>query len=194
MPPMKTRVSLLPAVLGLVMLASCSSSSAPPPTAYIASTLGTSTTEPMATESCTIQEPGAPFLPIGSLSSLVPNEGVYEGNEVLIACQVSATGGGFEVNLEVNVNSVGGIAVSGMLTDTTGAQPGITASFTTTNGLSGDTYSSSDCTFTLSTAGNPPITAGRVWGTLDCPTMTNMGAGGATCDGTATLLFENCSE
>jgi hypothetical protein len=51
------------------------------------------------------------------------------------------------------------------------------------------------CTATLTTQApnNTPITAGRVWGTLNCPAVGDA-EDNVMCSATATFFFENCQE
>ncbi len=185
------------------LAASCSGSSAPPASAYIKSTLGTNPENVMSTQSCTIQEPGDPFFTIGVLNgsepSPVPTGTSVAGADVTVDCSVHSMGGNsYSVNLEVTDGMSGGINVFGTVADSPGvAQPGLQASFTSVTAGTGISYATvgmNTCSFTLSTQGNPPITAGRIWGTLTCPLLVDASDSGATCYGTVDLLFQNCQE
>jgi hypothetical protein len=180
------RAPLLVAVAALVA-ASCGSTTTAPANVYITSTLGSSTSS-TSTGSCNIDEPNAQFFTLGS-----PSLPVATGTMgAVVSCQVASNGAGaFDVNLVVNVGQEDGITIGGTLTDSPGtSQGGLSVNF---NKLNSGSYSESDCTVVLSTEGNPPITAGRVWGTLTCPTIVDA-EDSYTCAATATFIFQNCAE
>ncbi len=207
MPTMKrfhvSRSITLVMALAAIAVASCSSSGPPPQSAYIGSTLGINVNDLASTMSCTNQEANDPYFTVGSLSSSgvpspVPTNTSVDGNVIGINCDVASSGtGSFSVNLEINQGEVGAITISGMLTDSMAAQGNVSAVFTTTvGGTAAISYASTTenpCTITLNPKGNPPITAGRIWGTLNCPMLTDAEAN-ATCLGTAQFLFEECGE
>ena len=205
MPTMKrlnlSRALVLVPACALVAVASCSSSTSPPLSAYITSTLGTNPANLASTMGCTIDEPGASYFTVGTLNGQtpdpVPSGSTQMGNPVMINCEVASNGsGGYDVDLEVNLGMVGAISLFGTLTDSLQPQSTVNASFTTAAGASAITYSSpstSPCVVTLSPLENPAITAGRVWGSMVCDILTDAEVG-ATCLGTATFLFQECSE
>jgi hypothetical protein len=185
----------------ITLVAACSGGNAPPPSVYLDSTLGINAMDEMTTQSCTVQAAESPFFTIGTISgagipSPVLNGASSNGQPITINCSVTSSGSGFNVNLEVSVGMTGGITLFSTtpITDTQGPQGGIQATFTTVTGANGISYESPStmaCTLTLSSLGNPPITAGRIWGSLTCPILTDPEAN-ATCYGTAELLFQNC--
>jgi hypothetical protein len=111
---------------------------------------------------------------------------------VTVTCQVASAGANtYDVNLVVNQGELNGITLGGTLNDTPGTSQGpFTVNFSS---LSGGNYSEDDCTVTLSTMGTPPITAGRIWGSLSCPNMQDAEDDRA-CAATATFIFQNCQE
>jgi len=140
-----------------------------------------------------------PPLPMTITSGdLQPGSGTVHVN-----CKVGPSGGGFNVQLSAEVDGtnggsftvVGQVAVSGG----TGLQGGFTSA-----GMG--TFSDPDCSITFTYIGNPvpsalPITAGRIWAHIDCPTAMQAGTfeigedGGMTprvCDAHADFMFENC--
>ena len=200
-----SRVMVVVTALGALAGASCSGSSAPPAAVYITSTLGTDPTSDatlMATMSCTNHSPNVPFFTIGAVnSSQVPvpvSDGTsVDGNAIAVDCSVISTGAGaYTVELEVSQGSIGGITFYGNVSDIKGPQSGIQASFTTAvagSAISFSTSTATTCSITLDPDANPPITAGRIWGSLSCPLLADSEAN-ATCDGQATqFLFQNCA-
>jgi hypothetical protein len=105
---------------------------------------------------------------------------------------VHSTGGtGYDINLEVQLGpngGVGGIIISGSVSDTTGAQPNINASFN--DAMVGE-YTANDCTIELNADQSPPITSGRIWGTITCPDASGQGY---SCLAQATFIFQNCAQ
>jgi hypothetical protein len=107
---------------------------------------------------------------------------------------MAAGAGRYSLDLSVYDGNVSEITISGSITDTPGAaQSGISATFSESGGATGTSYSQSTCTLTLNAAQPTPVASGRIWATLDCPAITNV-VNDATCDATATFLFENCIE
>jgi hypothetical protein len=144
---------------------------------------------------CNIDEPNAPFFSIGTMGTPVPNGGPFAlpgaagGGEaaVTVDCVVHPDGNGFDVNVQVSQGEADAFSFNTTtpLTDTPGAQSGVSVSL----GLNPDTYGDS----TDSPMGNPSITAGRIWGTVTCPTSTYAEVN-ATCYATATFILQNCGE
>ena len=116
-----------------------------------------------------------------------PGSTISTGEGVAVACSVKGDDvGTWTVNLSVTRGSHG-LTLNGTLANTLGSQGMISAMFTTGS----DAYASSECTVALDDRGNPPITTGRVWGTLTCPSLSAGDA--ATCSGSAAFVFENCA-
>ncbi|MGH7438066.1 MAG: hypothetical protein ACRENE_20480 [Polyangiaceae bacterium] len=131
-------------------------------------------------------------------------DGTDHAGKVSVYCTVDSNGGGFDVNLSVEIAAAmgGTLSVSGHV-NATGSSTGLNATFETM----GQLFRDNDCTFSQVYNGAPiPSNAGpasgRIWGHLDCPNamesgMFGQGAdGGAvtkTCDGSADFLFENCN-
>ena len=180
---------LVPTFAAALAAASCSSGSAAPANAYVASTLGQS-----ATGGCGInQATDTPFVTVGSEGSPVSNGGSFMGSSVSVVCQVSSAGTSYDVNATVGYGPENGFNFSGTLSNVSGAQPNFTAQFTSAN----ISYNESMCTVTLNPGGNamnPSITSGRVWAALSCPALTNMTTSGDVCDGQATFIFQNCDD
>jgi hypothetical protein len=174
------------------------STSANPPLAsvYLATSVGT---EPGAsTSTCNIQGSVAPLFHIGSMGVPIANGQPYSlpsgtgEAAVTLDCVVHPDGNGFDVNVQVSQGETDAFSFTTTtpLTDSPNAQSGVSVSL----GLNPNTYSdSTDCTFTLSLQGNPSITAGRIWGTVVCPTSTYAEVN-ATCYASATFIIQNCSE
>jgi hypothetical protein len=180
--------------------ASCSSSTSPAASVYLTTNVGTDPLPGGHTATCNIDEPNAPFFSIGTMGTPVSNGGVFAlpgaagGGEsgVTVDCVVHPDGNGFDVNVQVSQGEADAFSFNTTtpLTDTPGAQSGVSVSL----GLTVDSYGdSTDCTFTLSPEGMPSITAGRIWGTVTCPTATYAEVN-ATCYATATFILQNCSE
>jgi hypothetical protein len=188
-----SRSLFLSAAIAALVSASCGSSGPSAANVYLTSTLGAS--DLGSTASCNIGEVDAPFLTIGSAANPISTGSNYtddagSGN-VEVTCSVSAMGATmYQVTAYIgfgNSGALGSVQLSGTLSDTTGAQGPFSGSFgSTTTG-----YSEQDCTVTLTTTQDPPITSGRVWGTLSCPNITG---GGYTCAATATFVLQNCDD
>ena len=179
----------------LLVCAGCSSGGSAPADAYINSTLGRS---PLAgsTGTCNINEPNSPFLTIGSAGAPVPTGGNYMGTPVTVTCTVRSTGtDSFEVSATIVEGQLGQIDLNGTLTSTAGtSQPNVVGTF---DALNTGNYNEQDCTVALMADGNgkAQISAGRVWGTLTCPTATDSGSGtSGTCYATAEFKLENCTQ
>jgi len=80
--------------------------------------------------------------------------------------------------------------LQGTFDGTTNAQNNLSATFTLPNGLG--QWSATLCTATFPQPAMG-IAAGRVWTTVDCPAATNAETA-TTCEGTATVRFENCAQ
>ncbi len=189
-------VSVVPALAALSL--SCSSSPAPPASVYLDTYVGEQEGSSMST--CNVRTTLAPFFQLGTMGTPVANGALYAlpaavgGGEaaVTVDCVVHPDGNGFDVNIQVSQGEADAFSFNTTtpLTDTPGAQSGISVSL----GLNPDTYGdSTDCTFTLSPMGNPSITAGRIWGTVTCPTSTYPEVN-VTCESEATFILQNCGE
>jgi hypothetical protein len=154
---------------------------------YLATNVGMNPSDGTSPATCNIATPLAPFFTIGTMGAPVAN-----GQAVTLDCVVHPDGDGFDVNIQVSQGEATSFSFNSTkpITDTPGAQSGVAM----TVGKNPDTYSdSTDCTFTLSDVGNPSITAGRIWGTVVCPTSTYPEIN-ATCYASATFIVQNCSE
>ena len=196
-PMMRLCPSLATLSFAAFLCASCSSPP-PPPDGYITSTLGTSTSDPTSTSTCNINAPDSPFITIGTAANPVADGTSFGGTPIQVDCQVHSTGGNsYDVDLSISEGpsgGLGGITLSGTLTTSTGPQTTITsAAFNKTNQGEYSLTSGSQCTVTLSTETSPAITAGRVWGSITCPTVTFLESN-ATCYATATFIFQNCQQ
>jgi hypothetical protein len=180
---------LVPTFAVALAAASCSSGGAAPANAYVTSQLGQS-----ESGGCGINLPAdTPFVTVGSEGDPVPNNGNYMGSAVGVTCQVSSTGTSYNVNAQVTYGTENGFNFSGMLSNTSGTQGPFTAQFTSQQ----ISYNSNACTVTLNPGGtpmNPSITSGRVWGTLNCPALTNPTTSGDVCAGSAEFIFQNCDD
>jgi len=154
---------------------------------YVTSTLGASTAAGEAGQ-CNVNTPDTPFITVGSMENPIASGGDSNGAVVGATCRVDASGSQFIVDLAVSLGAVGGITVAGTVTNAPGAQPSIRVGFTSVR--FGD-YVENDCTLTLSSSENPPVTAGRIAGSVTCPEVVDS-AGNAVCAATASFMFENC--
>jgi hypothetical protein len=155
---------------------------------YLATNVGTDPSDGGRTATCNIATPLAPFFTIGTMGAPVANGRAG----VTLDCVVHPEGDGFDVNIQVTQGGGDSFSFNTTkpITDTAGPQSGVAMSV----GETADTYSdATDCTFTLSNEGSPAISAGRIWGTVVCPTSTYPEAN-ATCYASATFILQNCSE
>lgn len=184
-------------VAGIAVTAACGSSSNAAPNVYLTSTLGASIL-PDSKGMCNIGSPETPFLTLGTASAPVSDGMQYTNSTMMtdpvtVTCTVSSTGANtFSVVAYVgygNNGILGSVEVSGTLANMAGPQPGFHASF----GSSVGQWSAADCTFTLTTSQTPPITAGRVWGTIQCDNIIDQ-TNNSYCEATATLVLQNCGD
>jgi hypothetical protein len=198
------------ALLGASAAASaCSSNPAASPDAFIAATVGTG---PQSTsEVCNFGSPQQ-WLDVGTPVAGKPttqSDGSNQaGATVHVSCTVAASGGGFDVDLNVTQEGLNGGSVTitspggaGAVTQAGGS--GITGVFQSTGS---GTYRETDCTISFTyqqeaVPDQPPLAGGRIWGHISCPTaqvagQTVMLPDGGTqnrqCDAEADFLFEQC--
>jgi hypothetical protein len=140
-----------------------------------------------------VGQPDAPFFAVGTLENPVASGASFQGAPITVTCVVRPSGGSYTVDLSLTDGEQYSINISGTLTDSPG---------TTQTGIDGELASNvsqyastagAPCTIQLTTQapGNTPITAGRVWGTLNCPAVSDPETN-SVCAATATFLFENC--
>ncbi len=187
----------------------CSSTNNPPPDAFIAPEVGGG-----GSPCTTLPSPDSTFLPVGTSTggkpTTVADQGSTGGGTASVTCTVHPQGNGFDIELSVGVAGTpgGNISISsaqGAGAVTTAGASGISASFYSNN----QGYSASDCKITYTYQGqpvpdNPPISAGRIWGHIQCPhavagggQMTTGPDGGPTdvaCPASADFLFEQCNQ
>ncbi len=188
------------ATLTLFATVDCSGSGAPPPNAYLTSTLGAS---PTGASTCSISNPGAPFIEIGSAGAPVSTDGTYNGDAITVSCAVHSTAGeAFTFSVQIADNVIGNITLLGSVTyaAATVTTPQMTVTTATFSSQHGGSYINNDatgkpvpCSVTLTSITTPPITSGRMWATVTCPTLVNATAN-STCEGTATFLVQNCGQ
>ena len=205
-----TRHAGWPALGACAMASACSSNPAPTPQAFIAATVGVG---PMSDSRVCNFATLDQWLEVGTgvggggtpdTQSDGSNQG---GAKISVACTVSTSGSGFDIDLSVTQDGSQGGSVTitspgGMGAVTQNGGTGITGVFeSATNGR----YRESDCTIAFTYMGEPitqtPIAAGRIWGHISCPTaqvsgQTVMTADGGSedvqCDAEADFLFEQC--
>jgi hypothetical protein len=189
----------------------CSSNQTPVPEAFIAATVGVGPeSNSKVCNFGTVQT----WLDVGTSvgGQDTPNTQSDNSNEsgstVSVACTVSASGAGFDVDLVVSQGGLQGGSVTITSPPGTGAVTmsggtGITGVF---ESESYGKYRETDCTIAFTYNGQPitsqpPIAAGRIWGHLSCPTaqisgqtvMVDGGTQMVQCDAEADFLFEQCS-
>jgi hypothetical protein len=198
-----------PALFATFAFVACSSSTAPPPEAYVNFTLGPHLdgmgnnycSVAVAQQELLIGNPRGGTTPQTQADNSSQLNGQFDGN-ITVACAVT---GGFNV---VATGSLGGtmggtVQLSGSVSAGSGGSKDIQASFT----QNGTSYAENDCSITFTyEGGNVPVTPiakGRIWGHLSCPTMVNPStpkllSNGTqvqeTCDGEADFLFDNCAQ
>jgi hypothetical protein len=122
--------------------------------------------------------------------------GSYLGSPpVALVCVVAPNGtNSFQVNVAVHEGQLYGVTLGGTITNTAGPQK-IEGSF---NQLNVGEYTQDDCMFTLnptSTQDDPAIAAGRIWGSISCPTITDSNNSPPNvCDAQGTIILQNCSQ
>jgi hypothetical protein len=206
-----TRYAGWPALLAACATASaCSSNPSPVPQAFIAATVGVGPSSgSMVCNFGTVTQWLDVGTPVGGNSTPTTQaDGSNQaGATVHVACSVSTSGDGFDVDLNVTQEGLKGGSVTitsppgaGAVTQSGGT--GITGVFqSSTYG----TYRETDCTIAFTYNGQPvgqtPLAAGRIWGHISCPTaqvsgqtvMVDGGTQDVQCDGEADFLFEQCS-
>jgi len=147
------------------------------------------------------------WLNVGSATAgkptTVQDGGSNGAGNVAVACKVTPSGNGFDIDLNVDQSGTqgasmtitspagqGAVAMSGVTT-------GISATFTSYS--NGGPYQSNNCTLTFLYQGgpvpvSPPVAAGRIWGHVSCPVAQLGGQPGKQCDAEADFLFEQCQQ
>ena len=203
------RHAVWPALLAASATAACSNNPAPVPLAFIAATVGVGPQSgPMLCNLGTV----TPWLDVGTavgggMTPTTQADGSNQaGAKVDVACTVSTSGNGFDINLNVTQEGTNGSSVTitsppGMGTVTQSGGTGITGVFE--SGTYGK-YRETDCTIAFTymgeTVGQTPLAAGRIWGHISCPTaeisgqtvMVDGGTQDVQCDAEADFLFEQC--
>lgn len=147
------------------------------------------------------------FSQLGSPTEPVPqaalNGGEQDADAVNVRCSVDASAdGGFSILLVAGVDGYGGGELEAMGTVSSLGGTGIFGAFS--NALYG-TYMDDGCTITFTyegvgvTVDAGPVSAGEIWGHLDCPAATDTdveaadgGVTSRTCDGHADFRFVDC--
>ncbi len=135
---------------------------------------------------------------VGTEADPVSDGTSVAGAGVGIECIVAPSGDGFSVTATVRVQGKGSVFFQGELTKT-GVQTGLHATFATDDIGVFDATGAKTCTFTYTplanTPDNPPIAAGRIWGTLACEEITNNSQSpDRVCRGTSQIRLENCAQ
>ncbi len=201
-----------PALLGACVSASACSNNPPPVArAFIAATVGVGAES--NSQVCNLGTVET-WLDVGTAvgGQDTPDTQANNSNEsnanVTVQCTVSASGGGFDIDLVVSQGGIMGGSVTitspgGMGAVTMAGGSGITAVFE--NQTMGR-YRETDCTIAFTYQTKPitsqtPIAAGRIWGHLSCPAavdseqtvMVDGGTQSVQCDAEADFLFEQCA-
>jgi hypothetical protein len=120
---------------------------------------------------------------------------------VTVTCSVTPSGNGFRVIASAST-ATSAFAITGTLFDgdPTAMQAGVTASFAsnatgvyTSDGDEGCTVNVTATPAEPDATGIMGIAAGRVWGNLGCPTLSEP-KGTSICEGIAEFKFEDCAE
>ena len=182
----------------------CSSNSTPPADAFVQASVGTG---PMSNSSmCPLGGVAAAWLNVGTAVADKPTTVQDGGNNgtgnVAVACKVTPSGNGFDIDISVAQDGSTGASMTitspaGMGAVTTSGGTGITATFTST--VDGGPYSSNACVITYeymmtTVPVDPPVAGGRIWGHIECPAALLSGQPGKQCDARADFLFEQCNQ
>jgi len=200
-----------PALMAACASASaCSSNHPATPQAFIAATVGVGPESgPKVCNFGTV----TPWVDVGtavggnSTPTTQQDGSNQQGATVHVACTVSASSNGFDIDLNVTQEGTKGGSVTitsptgqGAVTQSGGS--GITGVF---ESAGYGTYRETDCTIAFTYNGTPvnqtPLAAGRIWGHISCPTaqvsgqtvMVDGGTQNVQCDAEADFLFEQCS-
>ena len=178
----------------------CSNSSSPPADAFVAASVGTG---PMSDSTmCPLGGLAAAWLSVGTPTGGNPTtvqDGGNNGNgNVAVACKVTPSGNGFDIELSVDQSGTQGasMTITGSVDPTSGGT-GITGTFTSYS--DGGPYTSNACVITYeynmaAVPVSPPVAGGRIWGHIECPVAMLGGQPGKQCDARADFLFEQCSQ
>jgi hypothetical protein len=176
--------------------------STPEPTAYVTTFVQD---QDMVEGACNTQSMTGVYDLMGASANIVttglPNSPVANGSDPLgvtvpasVACSVVQTGDGFDVTATISTGLAGTFNLLGTLPWTsTGSQTGVNISF----GENGNNYLGRGCTVNYTTFTSQPIEPGRVWGSFNCPVMTDFGGSSGqvyNCMGTGTFQLTNCTE
>jgi hypothetical protein len=180
--------------LAVILASACSDPTPPPARAIIDANVGPGMNSSMA---CMISDTqwveiggfgNPPTVPVRPVDNNTDNG---NGN-VSIVCSVKGNdAAGYDVSASATLQGTEGgtVAITGHFT-TTGDQSMINATFESpTYG----TFRQADCTASYTANQNMGVAAGRVWATLDCPTI-NRPDQMRTCAANAQIRFENCDQ
>jgi hypothetical protein len=176
------------AATSMAWVVGCSEDELPVPRVFLSTTMTPGNNPP---EKCGVQ--AASWVNIGTSSQSVDNGGEQSGASVTVQCDVKPAGGEtFDVlaNATLTGQRGGSVTISGKFTPT-GEQKNVNVRF---NHPDFGVWSQADCTVTY-TNPNMHVAAGRVWGQLSCPTMSNKsGTTERLCNGVGEFKFENCNQ
>ncbi len=190
-----------PALLACAAAAACSKMPAAQD-AFVIATVGPGSDPTL----CSGVSSTASFFTVGQTNSSNYPMTVPDGQGPLtVNCTVTSNGGGYDVRLSAQLpgSEGGAFSLTGHV-DANGGT-GLTAIFA--NAMEGD-FSSTSCTVTYKYAGSTiaadqTVSAGQIFGHVDCPEATNSNtqitlsdgaAATTTCDASADFLFQNCAE
>jgi hypothetical protein len=177
---------------------------APAPLAWVALQSKLGGDERAGTARLCARGTGTPWIAIGETTGTpIPAGQSYDDSPIGATCTVQETSdGAFSVMLAAAVSGNASIIVpqTSVSKDLGTVNTGIAAMFASAT-RQGD-FEEADCTFDFGgqpadldptkAAGSPlGIEAGRIWGNLTCPSLTDP-QNGTTCLGQAELHFENC--
>jgi hypothetical protein len=178
-------------------LLGCGSDNPPPPRVYMSSYLQVGN-NPAAT--CNLKE--GTWIDIGTEANSINDGDTQSGAGVSVQCSVTASGSGFNVFATASLESVvGGTYTVGSPDAQVLFTPGGTVSnvkVVTHGNTDVATFNESDCTFDYTDTdanSGPGIAAGRVWGTVTCPSAVDTAESPSQiCEIVSTFRFENCQQ
>ncbi|HWL86420.1 MAG TPA: hypothetical protein VNO21_11490 [Polyangiaceae bacterium] len=182
----------------------CSSNDKPSsPRAGIASTVGTGTEAGVNDGTkCTIANEAWPTVgdPESTTNPTLADGDALDQSTLAVTCTVKpAADGGFFVDGMVEIQGQSSFHIVGNVSPS-GPQTGLTGTWSKSNAgtfqqvpqPAQGAKPADTCTMTYRAGVNPPVTAGRIWGTIICPHAFHDAA--HTCEGTAEFRFENCTQ
>ncbi len=190
--PPRMRFSLVAILVAFTAISviGCSEDDPPPAKVFISAQLGPGT-EADVNGAAQCKLTTQPWLNLGKTEASVETGTKQSESSIEVECSVVPAGDGYSVIARASLLPGGTVTISGTF-KSSGAQSGITASFTRAD--TGTPFRDKNCTVEYASK-DMGVGPGMVWGRLTCPHAEQSGSGEKRmCQGTAEFKFENCGK